>query len=163
MRQPRLTTCVVASPCGRALASGPGVARATAARTRAAAGSTSGAELAAIEIGVHAFGLQELVVRAALDDAAGVDDEDQVGVADRAQAMGDDDAGAPGEQRAERALDDALGARVDVGGRLVEDEDARIGEHRARERDQLPLPLAERAAAFAEQRLVAARQRGDEV
>ena len=38
---------------------------------------------------------------------------------------------------------------------LVEDQDTRVGEHRARERQQLPLSLAQRAALFREARLVA--------
>ncbi len=45
-----------------------------------------------VEAGVAAAGRHELVVRAALDDAAVVDHEDLVGVAHRAQAVGDDHA-----------------------------------------------------------------------
>ncbi len=99
---------------------------------------------------------------AALDDLAGLDHQDQICVLDRAQAVCDDDAGASTQQPAERYLDPLLGARVDAAGRLVEDQDARVNEHRARERQQLALSLAQRAALFSEARVVALRQRLDE-
>jgi hypothetical protein len=49
------------------------------------------------------------------------------------------DGGAPHEQPAEAVLDAALGVEVDVGGGLVEDEDAGVGDERAGEGDQLAL------------------------
>ena len=67
-------------------------------------------------------------MRALLDDAAVLEHDDQVGVADRREAVRDHEGGAAGEQAAESPLDLALGA--DVHGRrgLVEDQDARVGE-----------------------------------
>ena len=67
-------------------------------------------------------------------------DDDQVGVPNRRQPVGDDE-GRPARQSSEpqRALDLALGADVDRGRGLVEDQDPGIGEQRARERDELPL------------------------
>ena len=56
-------------------------------------------ELGAAEVGVEPAGGDELVVGAALDDAAAVDDGDLVGGADRRQAVGDDDRRAVGERR----------------------------------------------------------------
>src|SRR5437879_6845518 len=100
-------------------------------------------ELALVELGVAAASGQERGVVAALDDLARLDHKDQVGVADRAQAMRDDDAGASAQQPPERCLDPLLGAGVDAARRLVEDQDARVGEHRARERQQLALPRSE--------------------
>ena len=79
----------------------------------------------------------------------------QVGVADRREAVGDDERRAAVEQPAQRALDPPLGADVDRRRRLVEDEDARVGEQRARERDELALAEREAEAALAELRLVA--------
>ncbi len=55
----------------------------------------------------------------------------------------------------QRALDRPLGADVDRARRLVEDQDARVGEERPRERDELALPEREARAALAELRLVA--------
>ena len=69
----------------------------------------------------------------------------------------------PCEQAAERALDLPLGADVDGARRLVEDQDARVGEQRARERDELALAEREPRAALAELRLVAVLEPGDEL
>src|SRR5207302_9750952 len=66
------------------------------------------------------------------------------------------------QQPAERYLDPLLGAGVDAARRLVEDQNARVGEHRARERKQLALSLTQRAALLREARSVALRQGYDE-
>src|SRR4030081_1733483 len=83
-------------------------------------------ELALVELGVVAASGEERGVVAALDDLAGLDHQDQIGVLDRAQAVCDDDAGASTQQPAERYLDPLLGARVDTARRLVEDQDAGV-------------------------------------
>ena len=70
--------------------------------------------------------------------------------------MGDDDRGAARKQPAQTLLDPPLGVQVDVGGRLVEHEDARVGDQRARERDQLALAGGQLRAALADLRVVAA-------
>ena len=70
-------------------------------------------------------------MRAALGDAPVLHHQDQVRALDGAQAMGDDHAGAPGQQRLQRPLDGRLGARVDVAGGLVQDQDARVSQHGA--------------------------------
>ena len=44
----------------------------------------------------------ELLVRAALDDAAVLHDENEIGTADRRQSMSNDERRAPGEQRGHR-------------------------------------------------------------
>ena len=55
-------------------------------------------------------------------------------------------------------LDQTLGARIDRGGRFVEDQDSGIGQCRAGDGDQLTLSLAEAGAAFAEHGLILLRQ-----
>jgi len=82
-------------------------------------------------------------VRALLDDPAVSEDDDAAGLADRRQAVGDDDRRAPGEQAAQAVLDLAIGVQVDVRRRLVEDQDAGVGRERAREGDELALPRGE--------------------
>jgi hypothetical protein len=79
-------------------------------------------------------------VRSLLDDLAVLEHHDQVGVADRREAVGDDERGATVQEASQRAFDLPLGADVDGARRLVEDQDARIGEQRPRERDELALP-----------------------
>ncbi len=56
-----------------------------------------------------------------------------------------------------------LRRRVDRGGRVVEDQDARVDREGARDRDPLPLAARERDAALADHRLVALRQPLDEL
>ncbi len=55
----------------------------------------------------------------------------------------------PSQQPVERVLDEHLARPVDVRRRLVEDEDAWVGEQRPRDRDQLALPGREPGAALA--------------
>ena len=69
----------------------------------------------------------------------------------------------PAKQPPQPLLDARLGVQVDVRGGLVEDEDARVGDQRAGERDQLALPGRELCAALADFRVVAVRQLGDEL
>ena len=102
-------------------------------------------------------------MRALLDDAAVLEDDDQVGVADGREAVRDHERRPAGEEGAERPLDLPLGADVDRGSRLVEDQDARVGEQGARERDELALAEREARAALLELRLVAVLEPQDEV
>ncbi len=60
------------------------------------------------QVRVAATRAHQCVVRAAFGDGAALD-EDQIGVADRAQAVGDDDARTACQQGAEGALDGRLG------------------------------------------------------
>ena len=60
-------------------------------------------------------------------------------------------------------LDGALAFVVERAGRLVEDQDARVGDQRARDRDALALPARQAAAAFADDGVVALGQLQDEV
>jgi hypothetical protein len=82
---------------------------------------------------------EELLMGATLDDAPLVDHDDQIRLADRRQPVRDDQAGAIGQQRFERGLDQLLVVTVERARRLVEDEDARVLEERARDREPLPL------------------------
>ena len=75
--------------------------------------------------------------------------------------MGDHEGRAAGEQALQPALDHPLGADVDGRRRLVEDQDARIGEQRPREGDELPLPEREPEAPLAELGVVAVLELAD--
>ena len=95
-------------------------------------------------------------MRALLDDAALVHDEDQVGMADGGQAVRDEEGGAPAQQALDGVLDELLGAGVDGAGGLVQHEDARIAQHGAGEGDQLLFAGGEAVAALADVGEVAA-------
>jgi hypothetical protein len=88
-------------------------------------------------------------VRAAVDDLAGVDEQDLVGALDRRDAVGDHDRRPVAHQPVERLLDQVVGPGVDARGRLVQDQDARVDQDRARDRDALALPAREAGAALA--------------
>ena len=62
-----------------------------------------------------------------------------------------------------RALDFILGGAVDGAGRIVQDQDARVGEEGARQGQPLALPAGERDPAFANDGLVAFGERVDEL
>ena len=64
----------------------------------------------------------------------------------------------PLQEPVERLLDQHLGRAVDVRGGLVEDEDPRVGEQCARDRDQLPLAGREACAALAHLVVEASRE-----
>ena len=54
----------------------------------------------------------------------------------------------PASSAVERVLDQRLGDRVDVGGGLVQDQDARVGQHGAGDADQLALAHRQVDPAF---------------
>ena len=74
-------------------------------------------------------------------------DDDAMRLTHRAQPVGDDDHGAAlGRSRAMLRLQDRLALVVERAGGFVEDQDARVGEQRSRDRDALALAAAERLA-----------------
>jgi hypothetical protein len=101
-------------------------------------------------------------VRAALDDAAVVDDEDLVGLADRREAVGDHERRAAGERRLERQLHGDLGLRVEVGGGLVEHDDVGRLEQQPGDGDALLLAARQPVAAVADHGVEAVGQRLDQ-
>ena len=77
---------------------------------------------------VEAIGVHQGRVGACFDDAAAVEDDDLVRVADRGEAVRDDDRGPVTGEPGDGLLDQRLRLRVDRGGGLVEDEDGGILE-----------------------------------
>ena len=77
-------------------------------------------ELAVIQFGVESAGLQQALVVALLDDVPIAHHQNQVGVADGGQAVGNDKAGAALHQGIHGALDQYLGARINRTGCLVQ-------------------------------------------
>ena len=102
-------------------------------------------------------------MRPLLDDLSVFEHDDQVGVPNRGETVRDDERRPPGEEEAQRLLDLPLRADVHRRGRLVEDQDARVGEQRPRERDELALAQRETGAALLELRLVAVLEPEDEL
>src|SRR4051812_14424613 len=110
----------------------------------------AGHELGPGELGEAAAFGDELVEGAGLDDAALVEAEDAVGVADGREPVRDDEGGAPLHDLLERELELALGRGVERARRLVEDQHRRVLEQRAGDREALALAAGERAPALAD-------------
>ena len=116
-----------------------------------------------IERCIAAAGLDQFVVGAVLDEAAPLDGDDAIRHAHGGQPMRDDEhRSAVGDLR-HVLLDDALALVVERARRLVENQDARIGDQGAGDGDALALPAGQAAAALADDRVVAFGQFEDEV
>ena len=72
-------------------------------------------------------------------------------------------AGAALHQLFHASLNQRLGERVHRAGRLVHDEDLRLGQHRSRQTDQLLLTDRKQVAAFAHLFSIFLFQRRDEI
>jgi hypothetical protein len=101
-------------------------------------------------------------MRALLGDAAGLEHDDAIGMDHGRQAVRDDDRGAAALDRFQRRLDIGLGAAVERAGRLVEDQDRRVLDQGARDRDALLLAARELQAALADAGVEAVGERLDE-
>ena len=99
-------------------------------------------------------------MRASLDDAAVVEDDDVVGVLHRRHAVRDDQHRPPLPDLAQRAQDPLLGLRIDGAQGVVEEEDQRVAHESARDRGALLLSAGERHTALADHRVVARREVG---
>jgi hypothetical protein len=73
------------------------------------------AELAHIQIVIHAALAEQFLVLAPLDHLAVLDDDNLIGVANRAETMRDDETRSTPEQFSQRLLDQSFGARVHAG------------------------------------------------
>src|SRR5581483_4067866 len=116
------------------------------------------ADLLAEERGEQRAARKELLRRAGLDDAAAVEHDGAVRDLDGRETLRREQDRASRECRAEIRDEVALGLRVDRRHRVVEDDHARAGDERARERDALALPAREVDSALADQRVVAVRK-----
>ena len=77
---------------------------------------------------------------------------------DRREPVRDHQRGAALAQFGDRFLHVVLGFRVERRGRLVEQDDRRILDQRARDRDALALSAGELQAVLADRRVVAVRE-----
>ncbi len=87
-------------------------------------------------------------MRAGLDDSPRVDHDDAIGLLHGAEPMGDDERRATSREPLERGANVVGGLGIERARRLVEDEDGRVLEDRARDRDALPLAARQEAPAL---------------
>src|SRR5690606_22184308 len=81
----------------------------------------------------------QFTVRTLLDNLSAIDHDDAVGISDRRQTMRNDDDGATFANRLHVVLNDAFGFVIERAGGLVENQNARIGNQRTRNRNALAL------------------------
>ena len=93
-------------------------------------------------------------MRAALNDLPSVHDEDEVRVANRGKAMRYRESRAIRHEFLERVLDEPFGDGVECARSLVEDENRRVLEYRARNCDSLALAAGKRETLFADNAVV---------
>src|SRR5919107_776286 len=121
------------------------------------------AGLGHVQLLVEALAAHKLVVSALLDQLSVVQDQDEVGVADRGEAVRDHERGAPDHQAFPAVQDDGLRPRVDGRRRLVQDADRGVFQKGPRDADALAFAAGELGPALAEYGLVLVRQAHDEV
>ena len=98
-----------------------------------------------------AFYGHQFIVVANFDNPATIHDDQSVGFAQRAQAVGDGNCGAALDQIVERLLDFLLGLGIDGRSGFIEDQDARVDQQGAGDGDALALTAGQALAAFADQ------------
>ena len=162
---PSVAFTPASSPRWPGTATPPMAASSARSRRRPPSSEVSSARaLRLVQAVVGALARHQFVVRCPTSTTCPRSMHDQpVGLAQRRQPVGDGDRGAALHQVVERLLDLLLGLGVDRRGGLVEDQDARVDQQRARDRDALALAAGQRLAALADQRVVAVRQAQDEV
>src|SRR5215472_8450185 len=89
--------------------------------------------------------------------------DDPAGQLERRRPVRDDQQAAPGAEGVDGAQDPALRLRVQVGGRLVQDQDRRLAQEHAGNRQALALAAAELQAVLAHQGVQPVRQASREV
>src|SRR5438552_3929755 len=96
-------------------------------------------------------------------DAAVLNSQDTIATLECAVSMGNDERGAVKRELFYRFHDGSLGFHVHRTSRLVEDENGRVLQKRARDGNSLAFSAGKPHAALAHQRFVALRQAADEV
>ena len=118
---------------------------------------------ARVQLIVHALLRDELIVRAALDDPAVIEDHDRIRVADGGEPVRDDKHRSALHQSIHALLHKRFRTRIDGGSRFVQDHDGRIGNRRPRNGNQLTLSLRQVGRLVTEHRVVPFGQARDKV
>src|SRR5262249_49589430 len=112
---------------------------------------------------IAAAGLDQRIMGAVLDQAAALQGEDPIRRPHGGEAVRNDKHCASPRDLLHVLLDDALALIVERRGRLVEDQDARIGDERPCDRNPLALAARQRRSAFADDGVVTFGKLQDEV
>src|SRR5262245_8856340 len=120
-------------------------------------------ELCLHQLTVEGRRSEKTFVRAALDDAPFVEDDDAVDSGDGGQPVRDDQRSRPIVERPQSELHDRLELLVERAGGLVENQDTGASEDRSRDRQSLTLAAGQLDAAIADWRVVSIREAIDEL
>ena len=107
------------------------------------------AVLARVEVVIAPLQGVQRFVRAALHDAALFHDQDLIGAPNGGKTVRDHERGAPLHQVCKPFLNGRFRFRIQAGSGFVQNQNARIGQNGARNRDALPLPARELHAPLA--------------
>ena len=130
---------------------------------RQGGGLRDGPELGFVQAAVQAALGQQPLVRPDLDDTTAFEHDDAIGVQNGGQSMCNHDVGASAHEALQRILDQELAFAVERAGGFVEDQNARIAEERARDRDALALAAGKFRTPLTEQGVVTFGQVADEL
>src|SRR5688572_23833860 len=119
--------------------------------------------LLVVELPVSTIRREQLSVRPAFDDATFLHHQDLVRALDGGETVRYDERRPAAPERAEAVTDEGLALAVQARRRLVENEDPRIGEDRASDRDPLALPPGQLHTSLADDRVVLRLELVDEL
>ncbi len=104
----------------------------------------------------------KFVVAAELYNAPLLEHHDRVGIAHRGEAVRDHERRAPAHELIHTAPNEHFGTRVDGTRRFVQNDGRRVGHGRARNGEELPLPLAQVRPIRGHHRVISIWQTPDE-
>src|SRR5258708_26795793 len=114
-----------------------------------------------IEHSVCPFLLQEIHMCALLDDLPALEHNNVIGSFDGRETVRDNQSSTTSEETIKSLLHQLFGKGIDVRRRFVEDQDTRVGQESASERDQLALSDAEIESPFPNRRFVTVGELGN--
>lgn len=120
-----------------------------------------GIELTVIEVGVEPVLGEQILMLSLLNDVTVFHDQDDVGIANGGQSVCHDKACATVHHAGKRILDFQLGARINGGGSLIQNEHWRQTQHHAGDAKQLLLSLGQTSPALVYDGVVSLRQATD--
>ena len=101
--------------------------------------------------------VEQLAMASRLDQPTLVEDQNRVRRQNRGKAVGDHDRGPTHHQLFQRVLYQGFGSRVEMRGRLVEDQHRRVLQDHPRNRQALPLAARQSVASLPHHREVSVR------
>ena len=119
-------------------------------------------ELRGIKLRVGSTSRQQFRVGALFDDASSIQHEDAVRAFDGGESMCDDEGGTTAHYFVQRRLYYALRLRIQCRGRLIQNQNRRVLQYRASNREALALSSGQQHAVIAYRRVKTLGQRVDE-